>query len=454
MRIRVSRGLGLVLLAASIPACGGGGGGADSGPPRMTWTWMSGSATPGAPGVYGTKGTPDTANVPGGRQLASGWTDVNGHFWLIGGFSGGYYNDLWRWDGAAWTWMSGSASTNQNGVYGTKGVAAPGNQPGGRSAPHVWVDAAGDAWMLGGNGYASTSGAQFLNDLWRWDGSAWTWVAGSDQVGPVGSYGVQGVPAAANTPGGRLQAALWHDPAGDTWLYGGNGYGTSAAGNGELSDLWRWDGSAWTWMAGTSTLNVDPVYGVKGVPAPANTPGGRHDTVVWRSPNGDLWLFGGLRIVPPGVAVSMNDLWRWDGAQWAWMAGTTSTNAGGAYGVKGVSDPANTPGSRTNAAGWTTADGVFWLFGGGGYDASGTFGTLNDLWRWDGTAWTWISGTSSGGTFGTYGVLGTADPANLPGSHSSMVPFLGSQGTLWFWGGFGRGSSGQGDMNDLWRYRP
>ena len=40
----------------------------------------------------------------------------------------------------------------------------------------------------------------------------------------------------------------------------------------------------------------------------------------------------------------------------------------------------NSPGGRTEATGWTDANGNFWLFGGSGSDAHGIIGHLNDLW--------------------------------------------------------------------------
>ena len=54
-----------------------------------TWTWISGSNTIEQPGIYGTKGTADTKNVPGARGGALGWYDSTGdEFWLFGGSSG------------------------------------------------------------------------------------------------------------------------------------------------------------------------------------------------------------------------------------------------------------------------------------------------------------------------------------------------------------------------------
>src|SRR5262249_30644637 len=51
-----------------------------------TWTWVGGSDTANAVGAYGTKGSASATNIPGARQGAATWTDLNGDFWLFGGW--------------------------------------------------------------------------------------------------------------------------------------------------------------------------------------------------------------------------------------------------------------------------------------------------------------------------------------------------------------------------------
>ena len=152
------------------------------------WTWMGGSsivpqAYGGPPGVYGTLGTPASANIPGGRFSAASWTDTSGNLWLFGGDGfdsagvGGYLNDLWKYtpsptgDTGEWTWISGSntvgRSGGQVGVYGTLGTAASTNDPGGRFGAVSWIDASGNLWFFGGDGYDSTGAQGYLNDLWE-----------------------------------------------------------------------------------------------------------------------------------------------------------------------------------------------------------------------------------------------------------------------------------------------
>ncbi len=100
-------------------------------PSTNIWTWLSGSSTASAPGVYGTLGVAAAANVPAARDGAVSWKDGAGRLWLFGG-SG--LNDLWSFDPGTlqWTWQSGSNTPNASGVYGTQGVPAAANVPGAR----------------------------------------------------------------------------------------------------------------------------------------------------------------------------------------------------------------------------------------------------------------------------------------------------------------------------------
>ena len=137
------------------------------------WTWMNGPNIVNQIGTYGTQGTPALANVPGGRSDLFSWTDPSGNFWLFGGFGYdstnpatglGNLNDLWKYtvSSGEWTWMNGPNIVNQNGVYGTQGILAPGNIPGNREGGASWTDASGNLWLFAGSGTLS------VNDLWMY----------------------------------------------------------------------------------------------------------------------------------------------------------------------------------------------------------------------------------------------------------------------------------------------
>jgi N-acetylneuraminic acid mutarotase len=245
------------------------------------WTWISGSAyiqvcdtvqtECGQSGIYGTQGTPAASNTPGGRSYPAVWTDSNGNFWLFGGdgfdsndFQGGL-NDLWEFSPKTrqWTWVNGSSDlycaydpaigfnlcSAQAGIYGTLGVPAASNVPGGRSGMATWVDMSGNLWMFGDS---------VQNDLWMLNPSTgmWTWMGGDYVVsncvvtfwnggipiescgGPrsvwIGSY----IQAVENAPGSRAGAATWVDKNGAFWLFDGQTAG------GKINDLWQFIPSA------------------------------------------------------------------------------------------------------------------------------------------------------------------------------------------------------------------
>lgn len=243
------------------------------------------------------------------------------------------------------------------------------------------------------------------------------------------------------------------------WLFGGEGFPASGA-SGRLNDLWRFDPATghWTWIKGSSVIDQNGIYGALGVPDEANMPGGRAGAAAWTGGDGALWLFGGVGFPASGAQNHLNDLWRFDPAtgHWTWIKGANVIFQYGTYGTLGVADVANTPGGRANVVSWTGDDGVFWLFGGVGFDLSSVVPDhLNDLWRFDpGTGnWTWIKGANFAGQHGTYGTLGMADAANTPGARQTPLSWTGGDGALWLLGGFGYpATGGTGRLNDLWRF--
>ncbi len=96
-----------------------------------------------------------------------------------------------------------------------------------------------------------------------------------------------------------------------------------------------------------------------------------------------MWCFGGEAYDSTGSAY-LNDLWKYTPAnnQWTWMGGSSAANAKGVYGTLDTPAATNTPGGHFESVSWTDTSGNFWLFGGGGYDSTGTNGILNDLWRY------------------------------------------------------------------------
>jgi hypothetical protein len=75
-------------------------------------------------------------------------------------------NDLWKFDGKEWVWVSGSDQPNQNGIYGEKGIPDPNNIPGGREGQVSWMDNSGNMWLFGGLGYSANSNYACKQSMW------------------------------------------------------------------------------------------------------------------------------------------------------------------------------------------------------------------------------------------------------------------------------------------------
>jgi N-acetylneuraminic acid mutarotase len=364
-------------------------------PTTLMWTWMGGTNTSNAAGVYGTLGEGATGNIPGARAGATSWIDKAGNFWLFGGAfnnaatgEASPYNDMWKFTPSTgtWTWVNGSNVQNGIGSYGTLGNAASTNTPGARSGGGSWADAAGNLWMFGGAGYDGVGTLGNLNDLWEFSPSTgqWSWMNGSNTANAIGVYGTQGSAAAGNVPGARVGSASWLDLAGNFWIFGGEGLDSGDV-PGDLDDLWSYSpvSGQWTYIAGNNSINHVGDYGTEGVAAASNVPGGRAAAVAWTDHAGNLWLFGGGGYSGTAGNVGyLNDLWEFTPStgQWTWVSGDAVANVESVYSKVGAAT-GSLPGARDYAASWIDASGNLWMFGGQGYDLQENLGELNDLWE-------------------------------------------------------------------------
>ena len=355
------------------------------------WVYQGASIYCAAPACVPGPWTLVPTGGPAPRWGAVTWTDAAGQLWLFGGqdASTGFLNDLWKFDPGTttWTFVKGTLLDNKPGIYGTQGTAAAGNMPGGRWAADAKIDASGNVWLFGGQGFDSTTTNGLLNDLWKYNPTTnqWTWVGGSKLVNQVGSYGTLGTASAANIPGGRQAAASWIDPTGNLFVFGGFGLDVTGTPNGTLNDLWKYDPVAnqWTWVSGSSAANQHGVYGTPGTAAATNVPGGRWRSAYWTDASGNLWLFGGFGLDSTGTGL-LNDLWEYKGGQWIWQQGSNNNSQIGSYGIQSIPSVLNTPGARWGAGFWTDTNNQLWLFGGQGYDSAAGSGNglLNDQWRY------------------------------------------------------------------------
>jgi hypothetical protein len=288
------------------------------------WAWVDGPSTPNASGMYPAAHGAASGIFPGARYEASTWVDSNGNLWLYGGEgydSGtdfGELNDLWEFNptlgaNGEWAWIDGSSAidpySGQPGAYGTMGVPATNNFPGGRYGASSWTDSSGNFWLFGGAGVDANNNSGDLDDLWEFNPTVipveWAWMSGSDTAGPPAVFGTMGTPATTNTPGGRYEASSWVDNSGNFWIFGGEG-------TGELNDLWAFNPltSKWVWMGGSNTGNQPGSYGALQTPAETNIPGSRIESTSWTDSYSNFWLFGGDgHVASTSVVGALNDLW-------------------------------------------------------------------------------------------------------------------------------------------------
>jgi hypothetical protein len=377
------------------------------------------------PGAYGILGTASAGAAPGSRWGGSTWTDSGGNLWMFGGQgydstasqNNALLNDIWEWvpggydthpPGVAvagtftgqWIWQGGSSTGNKSGVYGTQGIAAVGNLPGGRWAAASATDSTGNVWLFGGQGYDSAGKVGLLNDLWKYSPATkqWTWIgpSNSNVANQNGTYGTLGTGSGITAPGGRQNAVLWADASGNIWLFGGFGFdsaGTGTPNGAVLNDLWEFKAGQWIWVSGggtTGIANQAGTYGTQTAAAAGNVPGSRWGAAGWIDSSNNLWFFGGwgygsASIQPTGF---LNDIWEYQASskQWIWWKGSSGVNQQGAYiSVAGVPFVNNVVGARRGAALWQPdPSGYVWVFGGEGYDstAGAAPGYLNDLWTY------------------------------------------------------------------------
>jgi hypothetical protein len=400
------------------------------------WKWIKGDSSLYSAGYYGTQRIPSTSNFPPALYEPSEFTDNNGKFWFYGGAtivgSMQVYNDLWRYDPSTnvWTWMKGTHTFNDTGVFGVQGVSSVNNRPPSLAlGVPSWVDHSGNFWIYGGGG----ANDNCYGDMWRYNPSIneWTWMKGTGTINPVQHSGTKGIPDTANTPGAIKEvSSTWTDANNDLWFFGG--------GNSDFRNaLWRYNiaSNTWTWVSGSNISNAPAVWGTQGIEDTANIPSGRFSYSHWTDRYGNFWIYGGYTGTP------MGDLWRYNPFtnKWAWMSGRNiSYPLEGTYNSQCVSANSNLPMNRFESRStWTDKDGNFWLWGGGTFCNSGHSCGLTDLWKYcvASNSWIWMNGDSVPNNQGYRSALGVSSALNLPGERNGSIGWI-DNNKLYLFGGF------------------
>ncbi|HEY3357965.1 MAG TPA: hypothetical protein VGQ83_32250 [Polyangia bacterium] len=143
-------------------------------------------------------------------------------------------------------------------------------------------------------------------------------------------------------PSPRSTQLAYDRDRGVTVLFGGYD-GTTV-----FDDTWEWNGAAWTERTTSTAPPVRSAVAMDYDPV-------RHVTV----------LFGGA----DGTGVSQRDTWTWNGATWTQVA---TTGPAARYGA---------------GMAWDPDEQVMLLFGGSDYGSVFTPTDFQDVWAWNGTAW-------------------------------------------------------------------
>ena len=217
--------------------------------------------------------------APINRIYANSWGMNDGSAYIFGG-SVNYINylaDLWYWNKNTKHFTRilpnyDCTIVNNNGSLFINDVILKINcisdlWPSPRTSSTTWKDSNNNLYMYGGD-YTSFWN-YFTNDLWKWDGSKWTYIVTPTSI----------------TARGLGQ--IWYVNDNEVYLFSGLMYDWPLIG-----DFWKWDGTNW--------LAVNPSH--------SYLPTGRFSAVTWKDNNSsNLYMYGGWS--PWNSPVRRSDLW-------------------------------------------------------------------------------------------------------------------------------------------------
>jgi hypothetical protein len=178
--------------------------------------------------------------------------------------------------------------------------------------------------------------------------------------------GLAATPAKANwqpiqtgqAPSARMFAALGYDPNRQVAiLFGGTAEWTPETDWIALGDTWQWDGTDWQQLT------------------PATNPPPRRNSVMAYDPSrGVLVMFGGSGQAANKATLYLNDTWEWDGQNWQERHSEVQPPA--RHGANLYYDP--------------QAQKII-LYAGYYKSSTGQAVFMDDVWEWDGQAWTQVT---------------------------------------------------------------
>jgi hypothetical protein len=228
----------------------------------------------------------------------------------------------------------------------------------------VFDDGTGPALYIGGD--FATAGGVTVNRIAKWDGSTFTALAG-----PGGA----GVNISSTS---RVNALSVFDDGSGPALYAAGSFDT--AGGVTANNISRWNGNAWSALTGPSAVGVtSSVYAM----------------TVFDDGSGPALYVGGGFIAAGGVPTSR--IARWNGNAWSALPGTGSLMGSVSVHALTVFDDGNGPA----------------LYVGGTFTSTGT-STVNRIAKWNGSAWSALTGPSGVGVASTVRALAVFDDGSGP----------------------------------------
>ncbi len=315
----------------------------------------------------------------GGDTLNSGWdgTNYEGVYSFaddgtnlyagLGATAGD--NEVYRWNGIAWTKIGGDAINS------------------GFTNTHTVVNS---LLHTNGNLYAGLVSTANNAEIWAYNGTTWARIGGGYINKSWGGYNIQDVETmtvsgeylyagTGNTVAGNAQ--VWRFDGTSWQIIGGQGINSSwpaatyenvmslmsyggqlYAGLGTTAndaEVWRWNGTTWSQIGGDSlnsgwTTNYEEIYA--------------------------MTLYNGNLIVGLGNTANDAETWAWNGAAWSKFGGD-SLNSGWTTNFERVSAMA--------------------VYGGQLYAGLGNTAGDAEVWRWNGSVWAKVGGDGLSSSWNT-----------------------------------------------------
>ncbi len=415
----------------------------------------------------------------GGDSLNASWADTTYEYALSMTFmSGTLYvglgttadeAEVWSWNGSTWTMLGGdsinsswgagyeavySLTNDGTNIYAGLGASAGDNEVWSWNGA-AWSKIGGDAINSGftnnlisvkslvyGNGslFASlnSTSASLSGQVWSWNGSSWSRIAGDYVNFSWGFRGLRSVEA--------MQVS-------GNYLYAGTGVATVGH-----ALVWRFDGTSWV-IVGGQGVNGSWAYDT-------------YEAVTsMTSINGFLYV---------GLGSSANDaeVWSWNGATWSKIGGD-SLNNGWTTNYEEISAMTSSNGTVYVGLGNSANDAEVWSWNGSawskiGGDSTNSGWTTNfdrvtslalynnqliaglgsttteaEVWSWNGSAWSKIGGDGIANSWNT--VYEQVDSLTVYGD--TLVAGLGTtagDAEVWSWDGTVWAQIGGDDINNSW----